>query len=100
VVKLSDKQVKLSDKQVELISAAVAEPRRFKILKDLAGCPGAMACAKIVDKHDVSQATISHHLKELSVAGLIDIERDGKCNNITLKRDVWAAYLERLAELT
>jgi ArsR family transcriptional regulator, arsenate/arsenite/antimonite-responsive transcriptional repressor len=90
---------KLTEKQMELISSAIAEPRRYKILKDLAAQPEPMACSNIVNKHDVSHATISHHLKELETAGLIEIERQGKFASVALRRDVWNAYVARLAEL-
>jgi ArsR family transcriptional regulator, arsenate/arsenite/antimonite-responsive transcriptional repressor len=91
---------KLTDKQVERISSAIAEPRRFKILKDLAAASQPMGCGRIVERHEVSHATISHHLKELETAGLIEIEREGKFGHVTLRRDVWDAYVARLAALT
>jgi DNA-binding transcriptional ArsR family regulator len=91
---------RLTDKQVERISSAIAEPRRFKILKDLAAHAEPMGCGSIVDRHGVSHATISHHLKELETAGLIEIERLGKFGNVSLKREIWNAYVARLAELT
>jgi len=90
---------RLTEKQVERISSALAEPRRFKILKDLAARGDPMTCGTIVEKHGVSHATISHHLKELEAAGLIDIVREGKFGNVSLRRDVWSAYVARLAEL-
>jgi ArsR family transcriptional regulator len=89
--------VRLTEKQVARIAAAVAEPRRFKILKDLAACGRSMPCGTIVDKHGVSHATISHHLKELANAGLIAIVREGKFGNVELRRDVWDAYVAHLA---
>lgn len=90
---------RLTDKQMERIASAVAEPRRFKILKDLSAHGEPMQCSSIVGCHGVSQATISHHLKELETAGLIDIVREGKFANIVLRREVWDAYVARLAEL-
>jgi ArsR family transcriptional regulator, arsenate/arsenite/antimonite-responsive transcriptional repressor len=90
---------RLTDKQMERIASALAEPRRFKILKDLSAHGEPMQCSAIVDGHGVSQATISHHLKELETAGLIDIVREGRCANIALRREVWDAYVARLTEL-
>jgi ArsR family transcriptional regulator, arsenate/arsenite/antimonite-responsive transcriptional repressor len=90
---------RLTEKEIERISSALAEPRRFKILKDLAVHPGAMSCSAIIDRQGVSAATISHHLKELETAGLIEIAREGKFGLVSLRRAVWSAYVARLAEL-
>jgi ArsR family transcriptional regulator len=47
----------------------------------------------------LTPATISHHLKELDNAGLVNVERAGKFAYVTLRRDVWNAYLKRLSVL-
>lgn len=90
---------RLTDKQVEKITAALAEPRRFRIFKDLATRSEPMLCGAIVELHEVSHATISHHLKELENAELIEIVRDGKFGNVSPRRDIWRAYLARLSEI-
>ena len=90
---------KLSDRQMERIASALAEPRRFRILKDLAKAGETLKCGDIICAHGVTPATISHHLKELETAGLIVVTREGKFAHVALQRDVWDAYVARLAEL-
>jgi ArsR family transcriptional regulator len=58
-----------------------------------------MPCGGLQEHDVISAATISHHLKELSEAGLILAEREGRCSNLTLDRKVWQAYLDRLNAL-
>ena len=57
------------------------------------------SCSAICQCVGLAPATVSHHLKELFAAGLIDIERDGKFAYPSLRRDVWKAYLKRLSAL-
>ncbi len=95
----NDRDMKLSDKQFALIARALAEPRRYQILEQIGGCEAALPCAAVAEKHDVSAATLSHHLKELELAGLIDVTRSGKCMSMTVNRDILRAYLSRLSKI-
>lgn len=57
---------------------ALSDPVRLRLLSLIASHPGGEACVcEISATFDVSQPTISHHLKLLRSAGLIDCERRG-----------------------
>jgi ArsR family transcriptional regulator, arsenate/arsenite/antimonite-responsive transcriptional repressor len=65
---------------VELASMfkALGDPVRLRLLSLIASHPGGQACVcEISGTFDVSQPTISHHLKLLRSAGLLDCERRG-----------------------
>jgi ArsR family transcriptional regulator len=94
-----DRAVKLNDRQFTLIGKALADPKRFEMLKKIAGSKDAPTCSSLCDWVGLAPATVSHHLRELEKAGLVCVERDGKFAYPSLRRDVWKSYLKRLSTL-
>ena len=87
--------VQLLPGQFERIAKAVSDPRRFSMLKAISantGCPNQSLCQEF----PVSKATISHHLKELVQAGLVETERDGQYMSVRARPDILKAYAEEL----
>src|ERR687889_2127433 len=69
--------------QVAPLLKALADPVRLRLVSLIASSPTGEACVcELNDAFDLTQATISHHLKVLHSAGLLD--RD--------KRGVWVYY--------
>ena len=89
---------RLLPEQFQAIARAVAEPRRFAMLQQIAASESVL-CSGLDNKACLSPATVSHHLKELHEAGLIETEREGRALRMHLRRDVWDAYLHELASL-
>jgi ArsR family transcriptional regulator len=56
---------------------ALADPTRFEIMRIVAAQSGPVCACDIVDRFDLSQPTISHHLKILSNTGLLTSQRSG-----------------------
>jgi ArsR family transcriptional regulator, arsenate/arsenite/antimonite-responsive transcriptional repressor len=92
-VKLSS--VALSEEQFQSIARALADPHRFAILEQVAAAEG-MPCSRLHEHDVISPATVSHHMKELSEAGLIEVKREGRDAYVSLHRPVLDAYLKRL----
>jgi ArsR family transcriptional regulator len=61
---------------------ALGDPTRFEIFRLIAAQPEPLCACDVVARFELSQPTISHHLKVLRDAGLITATRRG----------VWAYY--------
>ena len=64
------------EQELAEFAKALAHPARIAILKVLAQ-KNECICGEIVDELPLAQSTVSQHLKELKMAGLIDGTVDG-----------------------
>ena len=87
----------LTEDQVLLIAKALGDRRRYEILKRLGERPDALACCAVRDCMGINPATLSHHMKELEIAGLVEVVREGKFASYVLRRDVLEAFFQRLS---
>jgi ArsR family transcriptional regulator len=85
----------MTAEQLNRISRALADPRRLEILQRIAGRKE-VACASLIGESDVSQPTLSHHIKELVTAGLIKPRWEAKFCFYSVDRKVWSAYLAEM----
>lgn len=53
----------------------ISDPRRLKII-DILSCGERCAC-DILDYFDFTQPTLSHHMKVLEEAGIVNVRKDG-----------------------
>ena len=81
--------------QFTRISRALADPTRMDLLQRIAA-EDEVGCAALASESPVSQPTISHHLRELTTAGLIKPRREAKFCFYRLDRSVWGEYLAQM----
>ena len=67
----------MNREQIERISKALGDQTRLMIYEAIASSEE-MNCGEIVSLHGVTPATVSHHLKTLADAGLIETRREGQ----------------------
>jgi len=81
----------------EIVSKAVADPSRARILKLLEG--GERCVCQITTVLDQAPATISKHLAGLKAAGLVQQRRDGKWVYYRLAEREFNAYAHQFLTL-
>lgn len=84
--------------ELATVLKALADPARLRLLSLIASAPGGEACA--CDLHepiDRSQPTVSHHLTQLTRAGLITREQRGKWAWFRIDNDRVSALCSGLA---
>ncbi len=85
----------LTDTQMQRIARALADPQRFAILERIAK-EREVACKTLVSEFPITQATISHHLKELVSAELIQSRRVGQCAMLSRRDAILGEFLNQL----
>jgi len=71
----------LSDKEAGATATlfrALGDPARVRIVNLLAGADEPVCVCELIEPLGLAQATVSHHLKKLTDAGLLDREERGK----------------------
>ena len=88
----------LSDDEVEATARlfrAIGDPARVRILNVLATNASAVCVCNLIEPLGLTQPTVSHHLKTLTDAGLLEREQRGKWAYFSLKLEA----AQRLASL-
>lgn len=67
------------------IFKAFCDPNRLKILDILKS--GEYCACKLLEILDVSQSTLSHHMKILTDSKIVNVRKDGKWSHYSLSRE-------------
>lgn len=84
--------------QIEKISKALADETRLMIFEAIAR-EKQMNCGEIVSLRGVAPATVSHHLKILNEAGLVECRKEGQFVYSRAVPEAVEEYTRALAQL-
>lgn len=86
-------------KRFEKISKALGDANRIRILDDMADQGGTIQCAQIVRILGLAQPSVSHHIKTLIEADLIEPEKSGRSYTYQLNRKVLQEFIAKLSSM-
>jgi ArsR family transcriptional regulator, arsenate/arsenite/antimonite-responsive transcriptional repressor len=69
------------------ILKALADETRIEIIEMISG--GELCACKILESFDITQPTLSYHMKILTECGLVDARRDGPWMRYTINREAY-----------
>jgi len=87
----------MENKRFQKVAKALADPRRFEIFQKIATSrDGGLCCGAVCEEFPVSQATVSHHLKELTEAELLESRSEGQFKFWSANIDTMNEYIAEL----
>lgn len=86
----------VDNKKIEKISKALGDANRIYILQQLRKKKNCLYCSEVNDLLDLTQPSISHHLKQLVDAELLIPEKEGRNIRYQLNQKVLDDYIASL----
>lgn len=90
--------MELSNKQITIIFKALCDENRVQILRILQG--GELCACHLLEKMNLSQPTLSHHMKILCDSGLVNGRKDGKWMHYSISEEGTGIAVKCLKEIT
>ena len=81
-----------------LLFKAFADPTRLEIV-DMISCGELCACV-ILERFNITQPTLSHHMKILCDSGLVKGRKEGKWTHYSLDEKAVQKFMDYLKEVT
>ena len=79
------------------IGKALSDENRVKILQMLTD--GERCGCKLLEAFEITQPTLSHHMKILCDSGLVDVRKDGKWSHYSVNGDVVREFGKYISDM-
>ena len=81
---------KMNNIDLAAICKALGVSNRLHIIQMLSD--GEMCGCKLLEAFDITQPTLSHHMKVLAECGLINDRKEGKWHHYSINMEVWKQF--------
>jgi ArsR family transcriptional regulator, arsenate/arsenite/antimonite-responsive transcriptional repressor len=88
----------MTSDEIAQVCRALGDENRLDIVQMLSG--GEMCACKLLEKFNITQPTLSHHMKILGECGLVETRREGKWAHYSLNCGTLSAFKEFIGQLT
>ena len=82
---------------VAVICKALGDPNRLQIVQMLAD--GERCGCKLLETFDITQPTLSHHMKILCDCGLVSERKEGKWHHYSINANVWNEFNDFIKQI-
>ena len=87
----------MEEKKITELFKAFSDENRIRVLRMLQS--GERCACELLEELEVSQPTLSHHMKILCEAGVVEARKDGKWMHYTLSAEGTKLALDTLKQL-
>ncbi|MEG1999917.1 MAG: metalloregulator ArsR/SmtB family transcription factor [Evtepia sp.] len=87
----------MNEIDIALICKAIGDTNRLQIIKMLS--EGEKCGCKLLEQFEITQPTLSHHMRILTDCGLVAVRKEGKWSHYSLSCDTLAAFKAFIASL-
>ena len=88
----------MTREEISAICKAMSDINRLRIIEML--IQGEKCGCNLLDELQVTQPTLSHHMKVLSDCGLVISKKDGKWQHYSINRNNFKEYNEYITSIT
>lgn len=85
----------MDEERAALICKALADANRLRIVKLLS--QGERCACKLLEAFDITQPTLSHHMKILCACGLVNLRKEGKWAHYSLNCETLCRFRDFLS---
>ncbi len=88
----------MNNNDVALICKAIGQKNRLEIIELLS--EGEKCACKLLEVFNITQPTLSHHMKILCDCSLVNVRKEGKWSHYSLNCETFNAFKEYIAALS